>query len=148
MQKNEQRCIAEEEKALGYFRNADVENLGGNYKRKQKGDLQVSREDLDSWQGPVVSEEHGKMPSRMVGCRFFPTFSCKHATLPSLTCTERALVFICLLFPMCFSSQSMFKYNVYYLYFLFYVLYKFGVVFCGVFFPNSPKSVFLLLLLN
>lgn len=133
---------------MGYFRNADVENLGGNYKRKQKGDLQVTREDLDSWQGSVVSEDHGsrKMPSRMVGCRFFPalkTFSCKHAILPSLTCTERALVFICLLFQMCFSSQSMLKYNIYYLYFLFYVLHKFGVVFCGFFFPKYSKKCLL-----
>lgn len=123
MQKNGQRCVGEEEEGMGYIKNADVGNLGGDYKSKQKGDLQVTREDLDSWQGPVVSEEHGsrKMPSRMVRCRFFSalaTFSCKHAILPSLTLTERAFVFIFLLFQMCFSSQSMLKYNVYYLYFL------------------------------
>lgn len=102
-----------------------------------------SRRETSKWQGKVWPASRalwylknmgqGRCPT---GCRFFSvlkTFSCNHAILPPLAWEGRVLVFIFLLFQMCFSSQSMLKYNVYHLYFLFYVRHKFSVVFYGVF---------------
>lgn len=81
------------------------------------------------------------LPTGMV--RLLPspwTLPCKLACLPLLTRAEQAVGFIFLLLQMCFSSESVLKYNVYYLYFLFYVLHKFSVMVGGCFFPKYSKE--------